>query len=328
MARNTNLDSVLFPVALRNVYYETRQRDPNGETYAKHLVPRQRVVVNAELDSPIAIVGQDYRLIKNQEAIAFAEQCFKAFFKTTSANEIQVFNVIAPQSGSFCHIDFIHNGYEVNIWKSETWLPFIRLTNSYNRSRALRFDVGFVRKLCDNGVIYEQETISFRLNHTKKDKGLEAQFFVGTDKIEKLKAQFIAQMQTLAESGVPEHLILPLVCMALQIDFDLESQDEKKRAKEHERLGAFRQDFDSLKTKYLNELGVSAYAVVNIVSDLASRPLFATAPSMVTNTLQRRAGNWISDFTKAIKTDGFDWENYLDGWMHLAGQTQLSLFAN
>lgn len=97
MTRNTDLTSVLFPVELRDAYYETRRRDSTGRTYIKQPVPRHRVVVNAANDLPIAIVGQDYRLIKNYEAVALAEQCFKAFFKTASANEMQVFNVITPQ---------------------------------------------------------------------------------------------------------------------------------------------------------------------------------------------------------------------------------------
>jgi hypothetical protein len=33
----------------------------------------------------------------------------------------------------------------------------VRITNSYNGSRALQLDVGFLREHCGNGVIFEQQ---------------------------------------------------------------------------------------------------------------------------------------------------------------------------
>ena len=59
-------------------------------------------------------------------------------------------------------MDIHHRSHAMNLWgngggPSETFTPFVRITNSYNGSRALRIDVGFLREHCSNGLIFEQE---------------------------------------------------------------------------------------------------------------------------------------------------------------------------
>lgn len=44
--------------------------------------------------------------------------------------------------------------------------PSLPTTNSYNGTRALRIDVGFMREHCENGVIFEQEAATLTVPHT------------------------------------------------------------------------------------------------------------------------------------------------------------------
>ena len=51
---------------------------------------------------------------------------------------------------------------------SETYTPFVRITNSYNGTRALRIDLGFLREHCSNGVIFEQVAATLTVPHTRQ----------------------------------------------------------------------------------------------------------------------------------------------------------------
>ena len=51
---------------------------------------------------------------------------------------------------------------------SEVFTPYVRITNSYNGTRALRVDVGFLRKHCGNGVIFEQQAATLSVPHTRQ----------------------------------------------------------------------------------------------------------------------------------------------------------------
>jgi hypothetical protein len=159
MSRDTDLSQILFPVEEKPIFFV------NPKAGMKQ-IPNYKTIVNVTTNEPISVVSTDYRLISNQEALELGEKCFKQLFNEVDIDSMEIFNIITPKSKSFCHIDIIHNKYEVNIWEKEVWLPYIRITNSYNRLKPLRFDLGFCRKLCFNGVIFERNTISYKFYHT------------------------------------------------------------------------------------------------------------------------------------------------------------------
>jgi len=165
--RRTDLKQVIFPLRIQSVYFE----EYRGENTVKRKIPHSQVIVNAETGDPISIVSKEYRVVTNEEAIEFGKKCFKELFNTVNTDDLEIFNIIAPETRSFCHIDLIHKKYQVNIGRQEVYLPFIRITNSYNRSRALSFDIGFCREICDNGAIFEEDSIKFKFSHTKKRIG-------------------------------------------------------------------------------------------------------------------------------------------------------------
>ena len=78
----------------------------------------------------------------------------------------------------------------MNLWdensSSEVYIPYVRVTNSYNTTRALRFDVGLCRKICLNGVIFEAETIRFIFSHVKHEIKDSISFSVRKERLKKL----------------------------------------------------------------------------------------------------------------------------------------------
>lgn len=310
MTRNTNLKEFLFPVELVDIYqylkkpasqltfFTTKEREEEREI---EKIPRYKAITNPRTGQVFSVVSDGYRLVTNEEAVSLAKQCFQQLFDMPDSEQMTVFNITAPQSRSFCHIDFIHKNYSVNLWDREMWLPYLRLTNSYNRSRALRFDLGFCRALCDNGMIFERETIEYKFLHTRQEISPMGQFKVDFTRLKKLEASFHASVDRLCNYPVPQNAFLPVY-----------AGDAATQARERQRLKVFISGVQPLVDKYCTELGENAYAVLSVVTDIASRPFFYSTPSWMVDTLQKRAGRWFGIFTDQLTQPGFRLENYLD----------------
>ena len=63
--------------------------------------------------------------------------------------------LMADEQISWVAMDLFHRSCAINLGggASEAFTPFVRVTNSYNASRAVRLDVGFMRGMCSNGMI-------------------------------------------------------------------------------------------------------------------------------------------------------------------------------
>ena len=167
MARNTNINEILFPVACKSVYLKNQQNPIPGFKAITGTIQEKGEVT-------FSVVSNNYELITNEHALEMGRNIHKKLFPNATTNSFEVFNVIFPDTKSFCQIDIIDKNYALNIWEKEVYLPFVRIQNSYNRTRVLKFDIGFCRKLCDNGVIFEQGTVSVNFRHTKTSlKGMD-----------------------------------------------------------------------------------------------------------------------------------------------------------
>ena len=70
-----------------------------------------------------------------------------------------MFSIEAPHTGGHCRIDLEHSGEILTYdWAfsnqlQDQWQPFVRMTNSYNRTRVFSLDFGLIRSACENGMI-------------------------------------------------------------------------------------------------------------------------------------------------------------------------------
>jgi hypothetical protein len=64
--------------------------------------------------------------------------------------------------------------------------------------------------------------------------------------------------------------------------------------------------------RYAGELGATAYAVLNTITDFASQPPENRCIRRDRNALQRLAGVWLSNFSVECKKPGFDVTKYTD----------------
>jgi hypothetical protein len=306
--RNTDLGSVVFPVELCPLFFE--QRDGRGS--GSRMVPAgdYKTVVDLERGRAVGVVGGGYHLVTNEHAIDLGKQAFTSLFESVDTAALQVFNILGPTSRSYCHVDLIHPGFTINVWKSEVYLPYIRITNSYNRSRALRFHIGFVRKLCENGVIFEKETVSFRYSHSKRDLGHSIRFEKDYAKVKRLEAQFTDYLKRLQRIEVPPEQQLPLMAKVLDVRFAVSDPNPQRQKRERERLNEFRSYAAGIAKRYTEELGSNAYAVFNAMTEYASRPRKHGPSAIHVDPLQKRIGRWANTFPTEASAGGFNLRQY------------------
>lgn len=318
--RNTNIDEVLFDVEQRPIYLDSKNEHQanlySGNSqlnFAK--IPRFRAITNAEDDYVFAIVADGYKLITNKKAIELGKQCFKSIFKNIKEDEMEVFHITYPKTKSFCHIDFIHKGDGFEPFEGDKWVPFLRVTNSYNRTKLLRFDLGFCRWICTNGMIFGEKSITFKYTHTHGDVAKTAVFNTNIGELAKLEAEFIENLHNLQRYHVPEKFMLPLVCRTFSIKASAEDLERPKRKIQ---LHAFKNHVNDLTKQYFSELGQNGYAALNVLTDFASRPASFISPEAMVDQFQKQSGKWAEEFIKEIKDDKFRFEIYLGDYIKTA----------
>ena len=318
MRRITNPDELFFPVTTQPVYTRTADIHLGIEIP----ISNRRAVVNVSTNEVLGVVGKDYRLVTNREACAYARQCAKAVFPNTIEDEWETFSADAPQSGIYCHIDLRHRttaldfNYVMVGTREEVpdaYGPYIRVTNSYNGQRALRFAIGYYRKVCANGLTARDDIISFSFAHTRENIQTTIDFIVDHDRVQKMQRQFTDAFDALRLYIIDHQYGKELVKAALAIRMP-------QNAKEHENqnFNAFQRDWfrldgyiESLYTKYADKLGENSYAVLQAATELASHPIENLCLRKDKHTLQRLAGEWLIDFKEQCLEEEFTVAEYL-----------------
>ncbi len=323
MPRITAAKELFFPVATQPIF--TR---PTGRDSATAIpISNRRAVVNTRTNEVLGVVGKDYRLVTNQKACAYARKCAKAVFQDTTEDEWEIFAADAPRSGSYCHIDLRHNTgkldfrYVVVGTREEVpdvYGPYIRVTNSYNAHRALRFTIGCYRKVCENGFTARGDMISFSFAHTRDNIRSEIKFVINHKDVQSMQQKFKAAFDGLRRYQFDRKYGKDLVQAILAIRMPLNAREDEGTP-----INAFQRDWfwldgyvDSLYTKYADSLGDNAYAALQAATELASRPVENLCLRKDKHTLQRLAGEWLVDFNRQCKEKEFELSEYLKRSIH------------
>ncbi|MBK8037746.1 MAG: DUF932 domain-containing protein, partial [Verrucomicrobiaceae bacterium] len=243
----------------------------NGST-RRISIPGKKALVNRLTGLVLGVVSRDYRVVTNQEAVKLAQEVCEKAFPGLSSVEWEAKRASAPRTLSYAFIDLMHKTHVLNYWDSEIkkddpFTPFLRVTNSFNGARALRFDIGFMRKHCSNGVIFEEEVATIKASHSKealaqlKIEITSRSLPLMWDEFSKFLTSVRSISMTTAQSTLALNTVLRLPAA--------KPDDKKTRA---EGLKALSLDLSTRLTGYQKELGPNAYAVFNTLTDIAARP--------------------------------------------------------
>ena len=309
MPRLANLDDVFFAVEMRPLFVKHGSRDMR--------LPDRQAVVEARTGRVLGVVSRAYRLVTHEEALDLAFECARSAFPETKTAEWAPAAVDAPATGATSIIDLTHNSAALDFSclaatdRPDSYGPFVRVTNSYNGTRALGFDIGYYRKVCKNGLILRDSLIQFRMSHQRRDIGARIRFEIAHDKLDKQRQDFIDFLAKLQGYDVPEAMIGRFACGVL----GFRPPDDADLPNDHPRCMAWRElarTVDETSDRYCRELGANANTVLNVVTDIASHPPESQAVRRDRHGLQRRAGQWASGFATVCEDDGFDLMKYLE----------------
>jgi hypothetical protein len=299
MKTNLPPDAWLFNVEKAPLFATVTKE---GETLS---IPSNRriALVDTDAGEVVGVVGNDYRLFTNREAIDLCREfCLEAFPDTKDSE--WVFRAAhGPDSRSWVAMDLFHSSCAINLgggFATEDFTPFVRVTNSYNASRAVRLDVGFMRGMCSNGMIFSEEAAKIFASHT--DEGISRlKFSHPFENMATLIKQFgetVADVRAVDMTPDQGAEIARRV-----IGWPVLTDKATFRQREGQRV--LDADLVARRDRYFGELGANAYAAFNLVTDFASHPPEGRRMRRDRPSLERIAGAWLRSFRTAAKKPGF-----------------------
>ena len=105
----------------------------NGST-RRICIPGKKALINQRTGHVLGVVGRDYRIVTNQEAVNLAREVCEKAFPGLSAVEWEAKRGAAPRTLSYAFIDLMHRTHVLNYWDNEIkqddpFTPFLRVTN-------------------------------------------------------------------------------------------------------------------------------------------------------------------------------------------------------
>lgn len=301
------LDDVLFDVQLKRLFASADSAEK--EITKGQELPNYRLVCNKGTGRVISIVSRNYKLISNKEALKMGMNLFRQLFPEVKTNELVVFRVVAPKSFASVHIDLIHKDVNFKMWEQETWLPFIRITNSYNRTYSLTFEVGFVKELCSNGVLFNKKTMKLKYNH---DRTRRITLKSDAREIISFSRNFEKQCSKLRQYDITADIMFPLLCSILKIS--LKIPDEKYLPNKVKNLEKLKRFVAEQTKNYQKTNGLNAYTAFNVATDLVSHnDRYNVLPGYYFNVRSffTRPNDWMEDFSNRIIENDFSLNKYL-----------------
>jgi len=192
----------------------------------------------------------------------------------------------------------------------ESYTPFVRISNSYNRTLTLKYEVGFCRWICLNGVIFGQKGVSFSISHDEMITPKDIQRWIELAKknigeIGDLWTAFENKLKKLKEIEMPEVMAVPMYMKVFDVNIDKNSLKNWKPL--DDKISRIRQ----LAKEYFSDLGDNAYAMFNVLTDFASFPDGENSQNNLIPGYQRRVGKWADDIIEAYSNGNFKITTYI-----------------
>lgn len=294
------LEQVLFKVSMVDLL-----------TAEDTMLLRNHRAIVSETGQVFSVVSRGYQLVSHREAYEHGIGVFATTFGSEASAKLKIFNVRTPSSGAWVEIDLTAESLAFSPLQGDRWLPFLRVMNSYDRSRSLGFQLGLCRWICKNGMILGRWSATFRTRHRFPTVELPARLRTAVED-QNVTIDLTAlrvQLERLAKVSVPRDALLPgcLEILQLRPPKDLCNHPH---AADWRALGVH---LNQLAAEYTSELGSNAYALVNAASEYASRTRGPLARAGRIHALQARCGEWVNevanskrshvDFTKQSASD-------------------------
>lgn len=163
--------------------------------------------------------------------------------------------------------------------------------------------------MCRNGLIAPDTIVQFKFAHQQRNIGMGIRFEVARDRLAKLQGKLADYLAAVKAYAVPRTSFEPIFRGVLSLR-PLRSAQSSNR--DSEDWNALEQYVRQLCSRYADELGENAYAVLNAVTDFASHPPDNRHVHRDRHSLQRLAGTWLTSFGQQCCRPDFSLVRYLE----------------
>jgi hypothetical protein len=307
---NLTLNDITFPIRSASVFAKL------NEDWLR--IPGKNALINNKSKFPISVVSDGYEIITNEEAYNYGKLCLQTLFALRTDRSIKVFNIISPKTLSFCHIDLIAEKKDLPILTKDRYIPFVRVTNSYNAMFKLSFRVGICRNICLNGMIFGADSIRYSFIHSK---GLRRNinFDIKKDEFEHILMNFKEDIQVLLDNPIPDDYSFGIFCKAIGLKYNSNNDSDRVKKRNSKKFEQIEDYFYKRLTKYVNEVGNNFYALYNVITELATYGFEDEHKSALwTNGRQIKAGVWLNSVAEMLRKGNIDYREYLEEYLMIA----------
>jgi hypothetical protein len=149
--------------------------------------------------------------------------------------------------------------------------------------------------------------IQFKYSHQRRDLGSSIHFEVAHNRLARLQGQLSAYLTAVKGCSIPRRLCEPILHSVLRL---VPPDSMKPGSRVAAEWIALEHHLAELSERYIRELGENAYAVLNAMTDFASRPPANRHVRRDRHSLQRLAGAWLNEFSRECQREGFCIESY------------------
>ena len=188
---------------------------------------------------------KDFFFRTYKEVVVAGIHWTKRLFGATTINDIFIKHMEFGRKKQWFNSQFVHTGSGVTI-DGEKFNPYINIAYSYNTVTKVKFEIGFYRSACSNGLVSSFKELSKM--EIKPENLFDVPFWLNPCLIAFLTKRFEFQIRVLKNTSLKGE----------QIQAWIERNVSKWNISR------------SLVFRYIEELGENAYTLLNVLTDSAS----------------------------------------------------------
>jgi hypothetical protein len=331
--KDPQLKELFFPVDTRSVFWESDENAIDPEIPSRpQWTDRYYAIVDRERRHLFTIVSASYLLITNLEAYRVAHAIANTLFKKPDENEtfgFVPFRTWINKNRSTCEISIVRkiDGYQPEL--NDGWVTGIVMQNSYNKSKALTYYIGFFNERHKLSLILPENSISFKLKKSKYDDILYQIFEQLSEqrnitKINKVEQAFRMKLEDLKNTPMDGNMFLAFFCKF----FGISRKGVEREGGIHSALS--KRDFiNERKQLYIEKYGQNAYAFLLGISDYIDNYEEVRLGNSYMN-YHIQAGQWADEYLKEVAKPNFSLYKYIGEdamdtawWLNTLGSRKL-----
>lgn len=327
MARLNKIDTnpLFFDVVERNVFWEKVHGGLFPEVNYEY-TERYKAIVDKERDSLFVIASRNYQLITNKEVLEEGKRIANLIFSDKdNYNEHFKFDLYSCSLGAkraSCKMILARDVDVKQPLICDAWSPVLIATNSYNKSLALKYTIGFSYLMTD--LIYPQVGENFVIPiekgstvyfHDQISETLKQNRPYLSGLVNEAMADFRIKIERLKKQQVTNNMYLAMFCKFFNISKSKYYDQGILVPNKARSIISKKKTFIKSWNKNSMENGMNAYSFLLTILDFVTN-CHIYKDSIDVYEYQLQAGKWADDYLTAASHENFDAMSYLGDYFN------------